>query len=321
MIRISISGLAVCIAVTLATSNVAAAQQTFERDSSKQPPSPTVAVVNDQEISLDVVHRFLDRSFSNLPELADRADRDATVIATGVQYCVNREVILQHLQSAKFKTGESEIDRQVEELEARLQLTGLSLQQFLDDTQLTESEFRRELLWQTSWRKYVKKFVTTQHLEKQFALKRKYFDGTKLHVAQILWKDKSPETLSKAKEIKAQLESGTLEWNAAVEKHSESASAKNHGNLGWIEYSGPMPRDFTQQAFALKKGDYSDPLTSRYGIHLIKCIEIENGTKTFADVAGELREIETNRLFQLVADRHRSNATIEVRDLNTASKK
>lgn len=295
-------------------SAVAATQQDPAQDSPTQ-QSPVAAVVNDQTISLNVVHRFLDRSFSNLPELADRSDRDRAVIATGVQYCVNRELILQHLESGKFKTGEKEIDRQLEEFEAQLKLTGKSLQQQLEEFQLSEPEFRRELLWQNSWRKYVKKFVTPEHLEKQFELKRKFFDGTKYHVAQILLRENTPENLSTAKEVAVKLRSGSLDWNSAVKEHSESASAANDGDLGWIEYSGPMPRDFTQQAFALKAGEYSDPFTSRYGIHLIRCIEVTKGTKTFADVAAELRDIETNRLFQLVADRHRQAATIEVNEL------
>lgn len=272
--------------------------------------SDAAAVVNGQTISLDVVHYFLDRSLANLPELASRENRPVEVVQTGIEHCVNREVILQHLQSGKYQTGEQEIDRQIEELNSQFERTGGTLEQHLNEIQLTLPEFRREQLWKTSWRKYATKFVTVDHLEKQFALKQKYFDGTKIHVAQILLKSNEPETMAKAQTILEQLNLGKLSWSEAVTKHSQSASATNVGDLGWIQYSGPMPRTFTQRAFELEAGDYSKPFSSKYGVHLIRCIEVVKGTRTFEDVSQQLREAETNRLFQLVAKRNRKDATV-----------
>ena len=290
----------------------AATSPTFAQESAADKLSDTAAVVNGQTISIDVVHHFLDRSFKRLPELANRADRTAKVIQAGVEHCVNREVILQHLQSGKFKVSEQEIDRQVEELETQLKRTGSTLEQHLKTARLTNAELRRERLWQTVWRKYAMKYVTVDHLKKQFEEKRKYFDGTKLHVAQILLKGDRDDMIARAQEILNQLESKKVSWNDAVSEHSESASAKKNGDLGWIEYAGPMPRDFTQQAFELEAGEIAKPFPSRYGVHLVKCIEVVKGSKTFEDVAQELRDIETNRLFQLVAQRHRAKAKIEL---------
>lgn len=269
------------------------------------------AVVNDQAISFDVVHHFLNRSLRNLPEAAKREDRTPDMIRTGIEFCINREVILQHLQSGKHKTSENEIDRQLEELSKQLANTGQNLADHLTDMKISETEFRRERLWQTSWRKYAKTFITVEHLQKQFQTKRKYFDGTKMHVSQILLKDKSPNAQTMAQEIVGKLRAKEVTWNEAVQAHSESASAANNGDLGWIKYAGPMPRTFTKQAFELSAGEFSDPFQSRYGIHIIRCTEVAKGTKQFEDVVEQIREIETNRLFQLVAKRHRAGANIE----------
>lgn len=296
----------VCLTASLVTS-----RPTFSQQSANDKATATAAVVNGQSISVNTVHHFLDRSFRNLPNLANRADRAADVVQAGIEHCINREVILQHLQSGKFKTSDQEIDRQLEEFEAQLKRTGSTLEKHLEEIQLTTEELRRERLWQTSWRKYAQKFVTIEHLKKQFEQKRKYFDGTKLHVAQILLKDNRDETVEKARTILKELETKKLSWNDAVKAHSESASAKNKGDLGWIDYSGPMPRTFTQQAFELEAGEFSQPFTSKYGVHVVRCIEVVDGTKTFDDVAQELRDVETNRLFQLVSQRHRPKAKIE----------
>lgn len=282
--------------------------------------SETAAVVNEQTISLDAVHHFLDRSLANLPKFANREDRSAAVVQAGIQHCVNREVILQFLQSGSFKTSEQEVDRQVEELETQLKSTGSTLEEHLKKLRLSLPELRREQLWITSWRKYATKFVTAEHLEKQFESKRKYFDGTKVHVAQILLKINTTGTVTKAQTILDQLNSKKLSWSDAVKQHSESASASNEGDLGWIEYSGPMPRPFTQRAFELEPGEFSKPHTSKYGVHLIRCIEVVKGNKSFEDVATQLREIETNRLFQLVAKRNRDAARVKIPSISPDGK-
>jgi parvulin-like peptidyl-prolyl isomerase len=282
--------------------------------------SQVVATVNGSPISLNVVHRFLDRSFRSLPELSNRSQRDASVLQIGIEHCVKREIVLQHLRSGKFKTSEEEIDIKLEELSARLQLTEQKIDDFLAKVQLSELELRREVEWQSSWKKYVSKYVTTDHLKKQFDEKRKYFDGTKYHVAQILWKQSDDATMAKALHVRQQLLDKDIDWATAVKEHSRSASAKNGGDLGWIEYSGPMPRGFTQAAFKLEPEQISQPHVSKYGTHLIRCIETIPGTKTFEQVAMELRELETNRLFELVAARYRSQASIDVKLFATESR-
>ena len=278
-----------------------------------------VAVVNGQSISLNLVHRFLDRSFENLPALADRANRNDSVVQIGIEHCIKREIILQHLRAGNFKTSSREIDHKLEEIESQLSLTDQKLENWLSENRLSEAEFRRELEWQISWRKYVAKFVTVEHLNKQFEQKRKYFDGTKYHVAQILWKQSSPETLAKAKLVRQQLLDKTIDWKTAVEQNSAAASAKNEGDLGWIGYSGPMPRGFTQIAFGLSEGEFSQPYSSKFGTHLIRCVEVSQGTKTFEDVILKLREIETNRLFELVSKRQRADAKIEINPTKSAN--
>jgi hypothetical protein len=279
--------------------------------------SPVAATVNGSPISLDVVHRLLDRSFRDLPELSDRSQRDDSVVQIGIEHCVKREIVLQHLRSGSFKTSEEEINVKLEQLSARLQLTEQKIEDFLAKVQLSEFELRREIEWQTSWKKYASKYVTIAHLKKQFDEKRKYFDGTKYHVAQILWKQSDEATQTKALRVRKQLVDKSIDWEAAVKEHSQAASAKNAGDLGWIQYSGPMPRRFTQAAFMLKPEQISQPHTSKFGTHLIRCIEITPGTITFEQAATELRKIETNRLFELVAARHRSQAKVDLKTLAT----
>ena len=274
--------------------------------------SAKLAEVNGLPISSAVVHHVLDRTFSVASSPITRQGRSDAVTRAGLEHCINREVILQHLQSKKSAITDAEADRLVGDVKSAVELSHPTFEAFLESISLSAEEHRRELIWNRAWRKYARTHVTEEHLRKQFEQRKKTLDGTKVHIAQILWKNTDDETLEKAKQIREQLVTQQLTWKDAVIENSQSASASNGGDLGWLKFSGPMPRNFTNVAYELNEGDFSQPFTSSFGTHLIHCIAIETGTKTFGDVAIERRESETKRLFGLVAKRHRANATIEI---------
>lgn len=274
--------------------------------------SAKVAVVNDQPISLAVVNYTLDRSLRMEPSTSQWEKRSFGILKAGLEHCINREVILQHLQSGKSVITESQAGRLLDEAKARIEIGSETLESFLKTVGLTQQEYTRELVWNRAWRKYAMTHVTEKHLEDQFQKRKRTLDGTEVHVAQILWKSTDAETINKASEVYRQLVAKEIEWKAAVKEHSESASAQNGGDLGWVKFTGPMPREFSTVAFALKPGEFAKPFTSKFGTHLIHCIEEKPGAKTFGDVAVELREFETKRLFQLVSQRHRPKAKIEI---------
>lgn len=55
-------------------------------------------------------------------------------------------------------------------------------------------------------------------------------------------------------------------------EHSQDGSAKQGGDLGWANPGRYVP-EFEQALNALKPGDISEPLVSRFGVHLIQLVE------------------------------------------------
>ena len=272
--------------------------------------SETVALVDDQSISLNEVHYFLDRTLKNLPSQSDRKTRSEQVIALGVEHCIKRVVVLGHLRDGKFKTSKKEVRFQIEELTAQLEAKGKTLDDHLDEIRLTETEFHRELEWLTSWRKYARTYVTLEHLKNQFENNQARYDGRQIRVAQILWKDSSQKTVELAATVRDKINDGTLQWQDAVGKHSQAESAKDNGDLGWIKFAGPMFPKFNEVSFGLAVGEISIPFTTSFGTHLVKCLELKPGDLTFEDVVAQVRADETNRLFELVAKKHRDGKKI-----------
>ena len=88
----------------------------------------------------------------------------------------------------------------------------------------------------------------------------------KVHCAHILVK-----TEQEAKAIADQISKGANFSQMAMQK-SLCPSGKRGGDLG-IFGRGKMVREFEQAAFALHKGQISQPIKTEFGWHLIKRLE------------------------------------------------
>src|SRR6266446_398612 len=75
----------------------------------------------------------------------------------------------------------------------------------------------------------------------------------------------------------------------AREISEDKASAVQGGDLGFVG-PGELVAPFEQAAFALKKGDVSDPVRTPFGYHAIRILDVRDGGKTpLKDVAPKIK--------------------------------
>jgi len=117
--------------------------------------------------------------------------------------------------------------------------------------------------------------------------------------------------------FKREILAGTRSFEQLARANSEDASAPQGGDLGWAAPGAFVP-EFEEAIAALPVGGISDPVTTRFGLHLIQVIDRRQTTldiKQLRDQArGMLREQKFEAAFSEWLRDLRGRAYIELRD-------
>lgn len=95
---------------------------------------------------------------------------------------------------------------------------------------------------------------------------------------------------AKASEVMKKIKAGEDFASLAKTYSSDTGSAKNGGDLGLFP-RGVMVTEFENAAFALKVGEVSEPVQSKFGYHIIKVSEIQT-LDTLTAAGAKAEEIE-----------------------------
>ncbi len=122
---------------------------------------------------------------------------------------------------------------------------------------------------------------------------------------------------ARLKEFKKQIESGKATFEGLAQQHSEDGSAPSGGDLGWAG-PGQFVPEFETAMQKLTPGGVSEPITSRFGLHLIQLIErktVALSTREQRETArASLRESKYAEAFIDWSREVRSRAYVELRE-------
>jgi peptidyl-prolyl cis-trans isomerase C len=122
------------------------------------------------------------------------------------------------------------------------------------------------------------------------------------------------QALERAKELRAELDTGKEEFLAMAKRLSDDPDKRrNGGDLGWYSIRTLEP-EIGQAAATMKKGEVSQPVQTRHGYHIIKFIDRRASTTTpFEAVKGRIIATERDRLLR----ERRDLLLKEIRDSKT----
>lgn len=286
------------------------------KSSTKQPT--VVATVDGEEVYEVEVREVLADALGKRrisPEALARLQAGA------LDQVINRRLVARHLAQRGLWPGESIVDDLVADLKRRLDVQGLSFDDFLSRRGLTEPLVRRQLAWKLGWKRYLETQLTDEALQAYFEANRRQFDGTLVRVSHILLRVEDLEkpasveaAVEKAGQLRSEILAGKLSFAAAAKKHSAGPSRRQGGDLGFVARHGSMVEAFSQAAFALEQRQISEPVLTGFGVHLIQCTEIKPGNKTWQQVRRELEQALARQQFSELARQARSQARIEIVD-------
>ncbi|QSQ27817.1 SurA N-terminal domain-containing protein [Pyxidicoccus parkwayensis] len=122
-----------------------------------------------------------------------------------------------------------------------------------------------------------------------------YQQPERIHARQILVKvapeataEQKAQAKAKAEALRKQIEGGKDFAAVAKESSEDPGSKARGGDLGWVERGSWEPA-LADAAFALKAGEVTQPVETKFGVHLVKVEEKQAAQdKQLADVQDEI---------------------------------
>ncbi|QHI98808.1 molecular chaperone SurA [Xylophilus rhododendri] len=119
-------------------------------------------------------------------------------------------------------------------------------------------------------------------------------------------------------DYKRRVNNGQADFAVLATENSVDGSAKQGGDLGWAN-PGQFVPEFEEAIEALQPGQISDPIVSRFGVHLIQLLERRKHTLTQREqrdmVRAAAREKKLDEAYTTWAQEVRGRAYVELREV------
>ena len=268
------------------------------------PPTDKAAVVNGTIITqaeLDsqmkiVMDRL--RASGRLPE-PSQVDQIRSQV---LENLIARELLYQESQKRGIKISEEEVNQQLIKLKAQFP-NEAEFNNALNRMNLTEASIREKLERDLALRKLIDDEITPKVTVSDSEI-RAFYDNNpatftqpeRVKASHILIKvDPQANAAQKAEAqkkidlVQAKLQKGE-DFGALAKEYSEGPSGPKGGDLGYFT-RGQMVKAFEEAAFAMKPGEVSGVVETRFGYHLIKVTDkTPEGTLPYNDVKEKLGE-------------------------------
>jgi len=144
---------------------------------------------------------------------------------------------------------------------------------------------------------------------------------TQNHARHILLRPSDQLTEGKAAALLAdyrrRVQTGQARFEDLAREHSQDGSAKEGGDLGWAGPGAFVP-EFEEVLRQLKPGEVSEPVVSRFGVHLIQLIDRRQATLTPREQRESLRNVvreqKLEKAYNTWIQEVRGRAYVEYRD-------
>jgi len=174
------------------------------------------------------------------------------------------------------------------------------------DYQNTLERARRQILANRFLQKNVQPKITDANVKGFFDKNKARYNQDEVHAQHVLLKEEA-----EAKEVYQKAKKGD-DFETLAKKYSKDPSAaQNGGDLGFFTRSRMVPQ-FADKAFAMKKGEISEPVKSPFGWHVIKVIDTRAGKPVkYDEIKDQVRsDFQNESINELIASLKKSNKVV-----------
>lgn len=273
-------------------------------------PDAVVVTVNGEELtSVDLKLNFFSKQLS--PDTAPQAKGEL------IETLVNRELVRQFLSKRKVKADEILVEQRMNAVKKLIESKGDDLPEVLNKAGLNEDSLQAMIAQQISWKTYVNSVLTESQIKKLWEENKEKFDGTEVIAAQIFKKvnpsaseEQVKKELRSVGDLKSSIEAKEMTFEDAAKLLSESPSAKTGGALGAFEYYGQVAEPIAKAAFTTTLGAISEPVLSRYGVHVVQVQKRIPGELSLEDARPQVVKVLSEELWDELVIRLRKSAKI-----------
>ena len=156
-------------------------------------------------------------------------------------------------------------------------------------------EYKNQLLISSYFDKYLSDNVTEEGVQNFYTANIDNYQSRKIEVSHILLRtnermseQERQALLTSAHETYSKIRAGEDFSQLASEVSQDAVSAAKGGKLGWIN-EGAVSKEFSSKAFALEKGQVTEPFSTIYGFHIVKALSSpQKVTKSLESVKGDI---------------------------------
>lgn len=271
----------------------------------KNTPDNTVVIVNDIPITETDIDLEVKRILFQAKAMQKPIDESmmASMREKVIDSLINREILYQQSKAMGITTDASEIDNSIDQIKQRLE-AGQSFEGLLVEMGIT-IETMRTLVGQTNtiqklleMEVYPRAMVLEKDSRIFFENNPQYFKKPEevkashilIQVAPDSGDEEKQAARKKIEDIQIKLEAGG-NFADLARQYSEGPSKVSGGDLGYFDRK-KMVKPFSDAAFALKPGEISDIVETRFGYHLIKVYDKKaKSVYVFEDIKDRLSKI------------------------------
>ena len=268
-------------------------------------PDTTVVIVNDIPITETDVALEIKRILFQAKAMRQPIDESmmGSMRDKVIDSLINRELLYQQSKAKGITTDAEEIDNSIDQIKQKLE-AGQSFESLLAEMGITIETMRTQVGQANAIQKlievvvYPKAMVSEKESRIFFENNPQYFQKPEevkashilIQVAPNAGDEEKLASRKKIEEVQIKIEAGD-DFAELARQYSEGPSNVNGGDLGYFDRK-KMVKPFSDAAFALKPGEVSDIVETRFGFHLIKVYDKKaKSAYVFEDIKDRLREI------------------------------